>query len=62
MSDLIDKIKNLDIKDEIKNIIEVIQTFYENYKEANSQKLRLIDTFVVFSFFYILCSNFLCIF
>ena len=50
MNDLIDRLKRLDIKEEIKNLIELIETFYENYKEANSQKLRLIDTFVVFSF------------
>ena len=35
---------------EIKNIIELVETFFENYKETNSQKLRLIDTFIVFSF------------
>ena len=50
MSDLLDKLRNLEIKEEIKNLIELIQTFYENYKETNSQKLRLIDTFIVFSF------------
>ena len=50
MSEIIEKIKNLDIKEEITNFFEVIETFYENYKETNSQKLRLIDTFVVFSF------------
>ncbi len=50
MSEIIDKLKNLEIKEEIKNLVELIQTFYENYKETNSQKLRLIDTFVVFSF------------
>ena len=50
MSELIDKIKSLDIKQEISNLIELIEEFYENYKEANSQKLRLIDTFVVFIF------------
>ena len=50
MSDLVDRLKSLDVKEEIKNFIELIETFYENYKEANSQKLRLIDTFVVFSF------------
>ena len=50
MSELIDKIKSLDIKQEISNLIELIEEFYENYKEANSQKLRLIDTFVVFNF------------
>ena len=50
MSEIIEKIKNLEIKEEFNNLIELIQTFYENYKETNSQKLRLIDTFVVFSF------------
>ena len=50
MSDLIDRIRNIDIKEEITNLIELLETFYANYKEANSQKLRLIDTFVVFSF------------
>ena len=50
MIDLSDKFKRLDLVEEIKNFIELIETFYENYKEANSQKLRLIDTFVVFNF------------
>ncbi len=50
MSEIIDKIKNINIKEEIQNFLELIKTFYENYKEANSQKLRLIDIFVVFSF------------
>ena len=50
MSELIDKIKSLDVKEEISNFIELIEEFYQNYKETNSQKLRLIDTFVVFSF------------
>ena len=50
MTELIDKLRNIEIKEEIKNLIELIETFYENYKEANSQKLRLIDTFIVFSF------------
>ena len=49
MSELIDKIKSLDVKEEISNFIELIEEFYQNYKETNSQKLRLIDTFVVFS-------------
>ena len=50
MTDIIDRLKSMDIKEEIKNLMELIETFYENYKEANSQKLRLIGTFVVFSF------------
>ena len=40
MSDIVDKLRNLEIKEEIKNFIELIQTFYENYKQTNSQKLR----------------------
>ena len=50
MTELIYKLRNIEIKEEIKNLIELIETFYENYKETNSQKLRLIDTFIVFSF------------
>ena len=50
MSDLVDRIKSIDVKQEYENFIELMQQFYENYKETNSQKLRLIDTFVVFSF------------
>ena len=50
MSDLLDRIKSIDVKQEYENFIELMQQFYENYKETNSQKLRLIDTFVVFSF------------
>ena len=61
MNDLIDRLKRLDIKEEIKNLFELIETFYENYKEANSQKLRLIDTFVVFSFL-VFCVQFVYVF
>ena len=61
MNDLIDRLKTLDIKEEIKNLFELIETFYENYKEANSQKLRLIDTFVVFSFL-VFCVQFVYVF
>ena len=49
MTDIIERIRNLEIKEEIKNLIELIEIFYENYKETNSQKLRLIDTFILFS-------------
>ena len=50
MSELIDKLRNLEIKEEFNNFIFLVKKFYENYKETNSQKLRLIDTFIVFSF------------
>lgn len=50
MSDLIDRLRTINIREEINNLIELLETFYENYKEGTSQKLRLIDTFVVFSF------------
>ena len=49
MTDIIERIRNSEIKEEITNFIELIETFYENYKETNSQKLRLIDTFILFS-------------
>ena len=61
MADFIDSIKRLEIKDEIKNLFEVLETFYENYKEANSQKLRLIDTFIVYSFL-VFCVQFIYVF
>jgi uncharacterized Rmd1/YagE family protein len=61
MADFIDSIKRLEIKDEIKNLFEVLETFYENYKEANSQKLRLIDTFLVYSFL-VFCLQFIYVF
>jgi hypothetical protein len=61
MNDLIDRLKRIDIKEEIKNLFELIETFYENYKEANSQKLRLIDTFVFFSFL-VFCVQFVYVF
>ena len=50
MNDILDKVRNMDIKEEINNFIVLVKTFFENYKETNSQKLRLIDTFIVFSF------------
>ena len=61
MSDIIERIRNLEIKEEIKNFIELLETFYENYKETNSQKLRLIDTFILFSFL-IFCVQFVYVF
>ena len=36
MSDIVDKLRNLEIKEEIKNLIELLETFYENYKQTNS--------------------------
>ena len=49
MSEIIDKLRNLEIKEEFNNFIYLAKKFYENYKETNSQKLRLIDTFILFS-------------
>ena len=61
MTDIIERIRNLEIKEEIKNLIDLLETFYENYKETNSQKLRLIDTFILFSFL-IFCVQFVYVF
>ena len=46
---LINKIKDFNLKEEIEKLKELIQTFYQNYKDTNSEKIRLIDTFIVFS-------------
>ena len=46
---LINKIKDFNLKEEIEKLKELIQTFYQNYKDTNSEKIRLIYTFIVFS-------------
>ena len=46
---LVDKIKDFSLKEEIEKLKELFQSFYQNYKDANSEKIRLIDIFIVFS-------------
>jgi hypothetical protein len=47
----LEKLKEFNIKEEYSKIHEVFSTFYNNYKSSNSEKLRLIDIFIVFSGF-----------
>lgn len=54
----INKIKNIDVIDEYEKGKELITTFVKSYKETNSHKIRLIDSFIVFAFL-ILCVQIL---
>jgi hypothetical protein len=47
---LVDSIRNFDYKEETRKLKELIESFLANYKEANSEKIRLIDVFIVFNF------------
>ena len=46
----IEYVKNLDVKEEYAKMTELTTTFLKNYKEANPEKIRLIDIFIVFNF------------
>ena len=50
----LEKLKEFNIKEEYSKIQEVFSTFYQNYKNTNSEKLRLIDIFIVFSGFILI--------
>ncbi len=47
--DIINDIKNIDLVEQYYSIQEIIKTFFKSYKENNSWKIRLIDSFVVFN-------------
>ena len=42
-------IKNIDVQKEYQTFRSIINTFFKNYKAKNSWKIRLIDSFIVFS-------------
>ena len=46
----VEYVKNLDVKEEYEKMKELTSTFLKNYKEANPEKIRLIDIFIVFNF------------
>lgn len=46
---LVDTIKNFDYKEEVERLKQLTKSFLSNYKEANSEKIRLIDVFIVFN-------------
>lgn len=49
MKDIINDIRNVDILDQYNSLQEIIVTFFKSYKENNSWKIRLIDSFIVFN-------------
>ena len=50
----IDYVKNLDVKEEYGKMKELTISFFKNYKESNPQKIRLIDTFIIFNYLLLL--------
>ena len=48
MKDIIN-LKNLDVSKEFQTFRSILKTFFTNYKAKNSWKIRLIDSFIVFS-------------
>ena len=49
MKDIIN-LKNIDVKREYQTFRSILSTFFKNYKAKNSWKIRLIDSFMAFSF------------
>ena len=47
-------LKNMNFKEEIDKLKDVAVTFYSNYKDTNSEKIRLIDCFIVFNGFLVI--------
>lgn len=48
--DIVKQVKNFDLIEQYHSLKEIIKSFLVSYKENNSQKLILIDTFIVFCF------------
>ena len=46
----IQELRNIDIIEQYSSLKEIISTFLTSYKQNNTWKLRLIDSFVVFCF------------
>jgi oligosaccharyltransferase complex subunit epsilon len=48
--DLVNQVKNFDVVEQFNSLREIIGSFLKSYKQNNSQKLILIDTFILFCF------------
>ncbi len=48
--DIVNQVKNFDVVEQYQSLREIISSFLKSYKENNSHKLLLIDTFIVFCF------------
>lgn len=51
MKDMINEVRNVDVFEQYIQLKEIISTFLESYKQNNSWKIRLIDSFIVFCAF-----------
>ena len=40
-----------EIKDRFNSILDILQDFYSSYREKNSLKLRVLDSFIIFNGF-----------
>jgi hypothetical protein len=45
----INEIKNIDINEQYQTLKEIVESFLASYKQTTSWKIRLIDSFIVFS-------------
>lgn len=39
-----------EIQNQFESVIDIVKSFYSSYKEKNSWKLRLLDSFLVYNF------------
>lgn len=60
MKDLINDIKNFDTVENYNSLKEITNTFISSYKENNSWKIRLIDSFIIFNFALLLIQILYC--
>ena len=49
MKNFIERINNFDIIEQFETGKEILSSFLDSYKQQNSWKIRLIDSFIVFS-------------
>jgi hypothetical protein len=48
MKDMINEVRNLDVLEQYDALKEIISTFLDSYKQNNTWKIRLVDSFIVF--------------
>jgi hypothetical protein len=48
--DIVNQVKNFDLVEQYHSLREIVGSFLKSYKQNNSQKIIVIDTFIVFCF------------
>lgn len=46
----INEIKSIDVLEQMESAKEILNSFFKSYKNQNSWKIRLLDSYVVFCF------------